>query len=126
MMNEHIEGILSTNIAVRKEAVRIIIKNGKNIELAEELKSIIEDGPTYAKLDALTAYGKIIEKKDVDNLLPLLKNKDWHIRAETVKCIHGILGKESFLIIEPLLKDKAYGVRSEVEKLMNDEENLSV
>ena len=120
-MNEYIEGILSTNMAVRKDAVKLIVENGKNSEMAEELKAIIENGPTYAKLDALTAYGRIIEKVEVENLYPFLKNKDWHIRAETVKCIYGILGEESFPIIEPLLKDKAYGVRSEVEKIMDNE-----
>lgn len=116
-MNNFIQGILSTNIALRKKAVEDIIKNG-DVELAKELKKIAEEGPTYAKLGALTAYGRIINKEEIEYIYPYLNSKDWHIRLETIKIIHFRLGEDAISMIEPFLKDKAYGVRSEVERIL--------
>jgi len=117
-MNEYIEKILSSNMEVRKKTVDEIIRNENNFQIANDLKKIVEEGPTYAKLDALTAYGRIIDKENVESLYPFLKNKSWHIRIETIRCIYYLLGEEAIDIVTPFLEDKAYGVRSEVEVIV--------
>lgn len=117
-MASYIEQILSTNMGHRKEAVKKIIEDLDNKRFIGELKAVLESGPTYAKLDALSAYGRIIEKREIDYLLTFLKNKDWHMRIEAIRCICELLQEEAIDIITPFLKDKAYGVRSEVESLI--------
>jgi len=116
-MDVLIDEILSPNLAIRTNAVKQLISN-QSIDLAPKLLEIVKEGPTYAKLDALKAYGNVITIDNVESLYGFLKSRDWHIRAETINCIYKLLGKESLEIITPFLKDKAYGVRSEVEKII--------
>lgn len=112
-----IEKVLSSDIKTRNEAVTQII-NDKAVHLKEDLLNIAKKGPTYAKLNALKAYGYIISKQEVENLYEFFNSRDWHIRLEAIKCTSYILEEESLEIIKPFLKDKAFGVRSEVEKII--------
>lgn len=119
MMENLINEIISTNLSTRKNAVEQIINN-KSIDLAPKLLKIAKEGPTYAKIDAIKAYGSIIDLEKVDTIYSFLKDKDWHIRVEAVNSIYNLLGRDALDIISPLLKDKAYGVRSIVEKIIEE------
>ncbi|WP_071396617.1 HEAT repeat domain-containing protein [Bacillus tuaregi] len=118
-MDSYIEQILSTNMGTRKEAIKGIVEDPNNKQFIDELKKILETGPTYAKLDALSAYGRIIDKEDIDYLLTFLKHRDWHMRIEAIRCLCSLLGEDAIELITPFLEDKAYGVRSEVQELIN-------
>lgn len=114
---EYIEMLKSINMGTRKEAVRKIVNNKKD-EYIGILLELVENGPTYVKVDALTAYRQIIRKSEVDSLKKYLKNRDWHIRLEAIRGISDLLEYDSLEIIIPFLDDKAHGVKSEVEKIV--------
>jgi hypothetical protein len=119
---EYIEMLKSTDMGIRKEAINKIVENKKN-ELRGDLLGLVENGPTYLKLDALTAYRQIIGKSEVDSLGKYLNSKDWHIRLEAIRGISQLLEHDSLDIIMPFLKDRAYGVKSEVEKIVEKYKN---
>jgi len=118
-MNLLMEGILSNNMNVRNETIEKIIME-QPLEIKSELLKVALQGPTYAKLGALKAYGNIISKDDIGTLIEFSNNKDWHMRLEALRCIANIMKEDSLKILEPFLEDKAYGVRSEVELMIAD------
>lgn len=106
----------------RNKAIEKIIMEQPS-ELKSELLKITLEGPTYAKLGALKAYGNIISKNEIGTIIEFTKNKDWHIRLEALKCIVNLMGTDSLEILRPFLEDKAHGVRSEVELMISKLQN---
>jgi quinoprotein glucose dehydrogenase len=72
------------------------------------------DASLLARLHAIWGLGQIAraQKKDGSTLLPLLKDPDAEVRAQTAKTLGDIKGDKTAAALMPLLKDPSPRVRS--------------
>ena len=99
------------DMRVRQEAQFALAARGTSTVLQ---KVAARDASLLARLHAVWGLGQIAraQKKDGANLLPLLKDPDSEVRAQTAKTLGDIQGAKAAASLMPLLKDASLRVRA--------------